>query len=264
MEAHRVELHDIEGLRDIYRQEMSCQIIHDSIHGRPGWSHEYLLIDGGAKAGYGSLAVGGPWREKPALYEFFVLSQYRSRMFDLFEVLLTSTQATTIETQSNDALLTVMLHTFSCDVASESILFHDRQTTAHAPPEAVFRRACADDAASFVEQQLDAEAGWLVSAGGVIAAAGDILYHYNRPYGDIYMKVAEPFRRRGLGTYLVQELKRVCYEGGSIPAARCNPNNIASRKTLQRAGFVPCGHILTGAVRHADGSTATGHDASNT
>jgi GNAT superfamily N-acetyltransferase len=79
-------------------------------------------------------------------------------------------------------------------------------------------------------------------------AAGDILFHYNRPYGDIYMKVGEPFRRRGLGAYLVQELKRVCYQQGSVPAARCNTKNIPSRKTLQKAGFVPCGHILTGTI----------------
>ena len=81
-----------------------------------------------------------------------------------------------------------------------------------------------------------------------IAATGGILFHYNRPYGDIFMEVAEPFRRGGLGSYLVQELKRVCYEQGNVPAARCNPTNIASRKTLQKAGFVPCGHILSGSV----------------
>ena len=62
------------------------------------------------------------------------------------------------------------------------------------------------------------------------------------------MAVAEPFRRRGLGSYLVQELKRVCYRDGNVPAARCNTTNVASRKTLQKAGFVPCGHILVGSV----------------
>jgi GNAT superfamily N-acetyltransferase len=62
------------------------------------------------------------------------------------------------------------------------------------------------------------------------------------------MDVAEPFRRRGLGSFLVQELKRVCYEGGSVPAARCSPRNIASYLTLQKAGFVPCGNILNGSV----------------
>jgi RimJ/RimL family protein N-acetyltransferase len=63
------------------------------------------------------------------------------------------------------------------------------------------------------------------------------------------MEVGEPFRQRGLGSFLVQELKRVCYEGGHVPAARCNTGNVASRRTLQKAGLVPCGHILTGAVR---------------
>ncbi len=248
VEARLVELRDIEGLRDIYRLEMSCQIIHDSIHKRPGWSIEYLLTLDGMKVGYGSVAVAGPWLEKPTIYEFFVLPLHRSRVFDLFECLLSTCAATMIETQSNDGLLTVMLHAFAHEVSSGSILFHDRLTTSHAPSDALFRQSTPADAAQMVQQQLDSGAKWLVSVGEIVAAAGDILFHYNRPYGDIYMKVAEPFRRRGIGSYLVQELKRVCYEGGSVPAARCNPKNLASRRTLQKAGFVPCGHILAGTL----------------
>jgi GNAT superfamily N-acetyltransferase len=87
-----------------------------------------------------------------------------------------------------------------------------------------------------------------VEVDGIVAAAGGILFHYNRPFGDLHMEVEEPFRRRGLGSFLVQELKRVCYEGGHVPAARCNPDNIASQRTLQKAGLVPCGHILKGTV----------------
>jgi GNAT superfamily N-acetyltransferase len=248
LQLDRVELREIEHLRDIYRHEMNCQVIHDSIHGRPGWTHEYLITAGGAKAGYGSVAVAGPWQGKPTVYEFFLLPPHRQRVFDAFAALLTMSGAATIETQSNDVLLTTMLHAFAPAVASESILFHDKMTTAHTLADAVFRRATPADAGTMTEQQLDPEARWVVAVGGAVAGAGDILYHYNRPYGDIYMAVGEPFRRRGVGTYLVQELKRACYEGGSIPAARCNPKNIASRQTLQQAGFVPCGHILTGTV----------------
>ena len=182
------------------------------------------------------------------MYEYFLLPRHRRRLFDAFVALLTASGATTIETQSNDVLLTVMLHSFVPTVASESILFHDELTTAHTLPDAVFRRATPEDAGQIAEQRLDSGAGWLVAVGGVVAAAGDILFHYNWPYGDIYMAVGESFRRRGIGTYLVQELKRVCYEGGSVPAARCNPKNIASRQTLQRAGFVPCGHMVKGTV----------------
>lgn len=86
----------------------------------------------------------------------------------------------------------------------------------------------------------------LLEVSGEVAATGGILYHYNPPYGDIWMEVAEAFRGRGFGTYLVQELKRICREGGKVPCARCNTDNVASRKTFQKAGFVPCAHILCG------------------
>ena len=108
MIAHRVELREIEGMRDIYRHEMNCQIIHDSIHARPGWTHEYLLTEGAAKIGYGSIAVGGPWEGKATVYEYFVLPKHRGRIFELFVVLLRSSGAIAVETQSNDPLLSVM------------------------------------------------------------------------------------------------------------------------------------------------------------
>ena len=62
------------------------------------------------------------------------------------------------------------------------------------------------------------------------------------------MGVSESRRRLGFGSYLVQELKRVCYEAGRRPAARCNPDNFASRRTLQKAGLLPCGRLLTGEI----------------
>ena len=63
------------------------------------------------------------------------------------------------------------------------------------------------------------------------------------------MHVAEAFRRRGVGALFVQELKRICYEGGSVPGARCNPANVGSRRTLMKAGFVPVGHLLHGTIK---------------
>src|SRR5262245_33334082 len=128
--ARPAALEEIAAWRDMYRLEMSCQIIHDSIHGRPGWTQEYLLYVAGVPVGYGSIAIGGPWKEKPTVYEFYIIPPHRPHIFDLFSALLTASGAVAIETQSNDTLLTVMLHTFASSVASESILFEDRFTTA--------------------------------------------------------------------------------------------------------------------------------------
>jgi hypothetical protein len=231
-----VSVEHISPWRDLYRQEMRCQIVHDNMHVRPGWTQPYLVEVGGAAVGYGSILIGGPWTGTRTVFEFYLAPQHRARVFDAFTTMLAASEATAIKVQTNDALLTVMLHAWAKNIVSESIVFEDKLTTAHALDGATFRR------------RGEPENDWCVEIGSVIAATGGILYHYNRPYGDIYMEVAEPWRRRGLGSYLVQELKRVCYELGSIPCARCNPNNIASRKTLQKAGFVPCAHILSGTL----------------
>jgi GNAT superfamily N-acetyltransferase len=246
--AKAASVQDILPWRDLYRQEMNCQIVHDSLHSRQGWTQSYLLVTGSAIAGYGSIVVGGPWKGSPTAFEFYILPQCRTRLFDFFTALLKASNATMIEAQTNDALLSVMLHTFAQNVTSENIRFHDKLLTALSPKGAIFRRARAEDAARIFSHECEPVGDWVVEVGDRIAATGGILFHYNRPYGDIYMEVAAPFRRRGLGSYLVQELKRVCCQEGSVPAARCGTTNQASRRTLQKAGFVPCGHILKGCV----------------
>jgi GNAT superfamily N-acetyltransferase len=242
-------LEELRSWRDLYRHEMNCQIVCDSLHARPGWTQEYWLLLGDIRVGYGSVVLGGPWEGNPTLFEFYVLPGYRSRVFALFETLLAASGVGKIHAQSNDVLLTAMLHTFAHDITSEAILYHDRVATSLAPNGALLRIASAADVARGGLAFEISPGEWLIESNGEIAAKGGVLFHYNRPYGDIYMEVAEPFRRRGLGSYLVQELKRVCYAQGSVPAARCNRDNIASRNTLQKAGFVPCGHRLNGSVR---------------
>src|SRR5207245_1524195 len=92
--AKATRLDDIVGWRDMYRLEMACQITHDSIHVRPGWTQEYSLFLGGTAVGYGSVAVAGPWIDKPTVYEFYVVPhQHRLRVFELFHALLASSGA---------------------------------------------------------------------------------------------------------------------------------------------------------------------------
>lgn len=240
------ELREIEPLREKYRKEMDCQIIHDSIHERTGWTREFALYDDGVVIGYGSVAVAGPWRDRAALYEFFVEPEHRMRTFDAFTSLLQLCDAKIIETQSNDHLLTVMLHVFARNLRTESILFEDGFQTSLCPEDASFRAATASDAAVLRRLELDENAAWVATMNDEIAGAGGVLYHYNRPYGDVYMKIAEPFRRLGLGAYMVQELKAVCRASASVPSARCNVDNLPSRRTLQMAGFVACGALIVG------------------
>ena len=238
----------VRSLRTRYRQEMNCQIVKDSIHTRAGWSLTYALGIDEALAGFGTVAIAGPWTGKPTILEFYVLPEHRARAFDLFEAFVDASGARLMEIQSNDLLLAAMLHAFARDVTSEAIVFRDGVTTALQVNGAVLQPLTSDEEvrASIAERQGGPE--FLLHVDGAPAGKGGILFHYNRPYGDVYMEIDESFRGRGLGAYLVQELKRQAYEIGSIPAARCSTNNRASRKTLQRAGFIPYAHILNGTL----------------
>src|SRR3954465_3653288 len=92
-------------LRTRYREEMNCQITKDSIHRRHGWSLSYLIELGGVSAGFGSIAIAGPWKEKPTLLEFYLLPEFRPRAFALFDAFRAVSRPAFIEIQSNDTLL---------------------------------------------------------------------------------------------------------------------------------------------------------------
>ena len=228
---------------------MNCQIVHDSIHLRTGWTTTYALAVDDSTAGFGSIAIGGPWTGNPTIFEFYVLPAHRGCAFQLFEEFLAASGATSMEIQSNDALLAVMLHTYARGIRSEKIVFTDGVITALASNGSVLESMTSEEDARRAIAARQGGPEWRLRLGSEIVATGGILFHYNPPYGDIYMDVAEPFRRRGFGAFLVQELKRAAYVLGSIPGARCSPDNIASRRTLQRAGFVPYAHMLNGAIR---------------
>lgn len=244
IEVARVEVGEIMPLRELHRREMNCQIVHDSFP-RRGFSDAYLLRVGGRVAGYGLVAN----KHYPdTVDEFYTFPAYRAAALPMFHQLLEVSRATRVRAQSNDRLLLLMLYDCATNITSEAILFEDAFPTHLTCPAGALRQATDADRKQLEESKLDADARWMIESDGVPVAAGDVLFHYNPPYGDIYMAVHEAYRQRGFGSYLVQELKRIAYEAGKTPAARCNVANVASRRTLQKAGLLPCGRILLGDV----------------
>jgi len=241
-----VALEEIIPLRELYRQEMNCQIVHDSLHAR-GFTEMHLLRMDGRVAGYGAL-IRNRAGYKDVVKEFYVLPAFRVQALPLFRHFLGASQARRVEAQTNDRLLMLLLFDCATKIKSETILFHDAFTTSLCVPGITYRKADASDPTRMFPHAVEPVGDWVIEAAGKIAATGGILFHYNLPYGDIYMEVADPFRRRGFGSYLVQELKRTCYEMGRVPAARCPVSNAPSRATLQKAGFLPCARIISGII----------------
>ncbi len=236
----------VRALRTHFRAESRGQIVHDSIHRRSGWTETYLLNIGATHAAFAGVAIGGPWSGKPTIFEFYVVPEFRTRAFDLFEAFLAACPAQRFEVQSNDVLLTAMLHTYGHDIVSEKILFEDQQTTHLVMPGTVLKALTPETEIRGCLERRQGGGEWQMELDHEYVGNGGVLFHYNRPYADIYMEIREPFRQRGLGTFLVQALKAECYRLGAVPVARCDPANVASRRTLQRSGFVPFAHILLG------------------
>lgn len=240
----QVEVTEITPLRELHRQEMNCQIVHDSFP-RRGFSDCYLIHADDRIAGYGLVAN----KHYPdTADELYIAPAYRAAALPIFRRLLEVSQATRIRAQTNDRLMLLMLYDCAANITSEAILFADAVTTHLTCPTGMARKATLAESEKLFDNTNDLKCDWLIEDDGMVLAKGGVLFHYNPPYGDIYMEVDGKHRQMGLGSYLVQELKRAAYEIGKIPSARCNASNAASRKTLQKAGMLPCGRILLGDV----------------
>lgn len=241
-----VPLDAILAMREEYRRVMQCQIVHDAWHGR-GFTQAYSLALDSEIVGYG--AVGGsPGSARDIVKEFFVRPAQRADALPLFRTLVSVSGAKRVEAQTNDSLLSLLLYDCATHITSDTILFADGGATALPVPSpgAVVRALDEHDRAHVFPHTTEPVGAWGIEIDRAIVATGGLLFHYNPPYGDLYMEVAAAFRQRGVGSYLVQELRRICYEGGHVPAARCDASNIASRRTLERAGMVVCARILRG------------------
>jgi GNAT superfamily N-acetyltransferase len=244
IEVSRVPADDIAPLRELHRQEMNCQITHDSFL-RRGLSDSYLLRMDGRVAGYGLVAN----RYDPDTVDEFYLSRaYRASALPLFRQLIEVSGATKIRAQSNDRLMLLMLYDCAANITTDTILFEDAFTSHLTCPTGVFRKVGEADRAHLFEHKSEPVGDWMIESEGIPVATGGLLFHYNPPYGDIFMEVHPSYRRRGFGSYLVQELKRIAYEMGKRPAARTGVSNVASRAAMQKAGLLPCGRILVGEV----------------
>ena len=242
--ARKTDLQNIQSLRALYLQETNFQIRYDACHER-GWTDSYLLMMDDIAVGYGSIK-GQELEDRDTAFEFFVVQPFRKHSSELFEQLLRVSEARLIECQSDDLLLSSMLYEFSPSVSADVVLFEDHTVTELSVPGALVRRRRSDD--QMFGHAAEPVGDYVVELGGEVVASGGFLLHYNRPFADLYMEVREDCRRRGIGSLLLQEVKRECYLAGRVPAARTSIRNVASRATLTKAGLRVCGFMLIGKV----------------
>jgi len=239
-------LTEILFLRELFLQENNFQIRYNACHER-GWSDSYIISIDNIAIGYGSVKGKESLTARDTVFEFYIIPSFRKMSPVVFPALLSISGAAFIECQSNDFLLSAMLYEFSQNICSEVVLFADYRVTDIDFPGIVFRQRKNDDI--IFEHKGEPEGEYVLEKDAEVIATGGFMLHYNMPFSDLYMEVNEKFRRKGYGTYLIQELKKASYCKGRVPAARCNIGNKASKATLIKAGLEPCGYMLSGAVK---------------
>ena len=242
--AVKARLRHILPLRALLLQEMNCQIRYDACHAR-GWTDSYLLAIDDVNVGYGSIK-GQEIDDRDTVFEFYVVPAFRKWSSLLCRELIRTSGATSIECQSNDALLSSMLEQFSRDVGADVVLFEDHAVTDWSVAGGVVRPRRLRD--QIFEHEVEPIGEYVLEAGGEIVATAGFMLHYNFPFADLYMEVRKDCRGRGYGAFVLQEVKKACYLTGRVPAARTDLQNNASRATLTKAGLRISGVMLTGRI----------------
>lgn len=233
----------IRSLRALFLQELNAQVRYDAAHGRRGTAW-YLVRHDGRDIGYGSVK---DTHEGPGtVFEFYLVPAFRDQALDVLRRILDVSQAGALECQSNDLFYANLIqqtwHGLTCD----TILFGAGLSSTLSPAGAVFRPRHRRD--RVFEHRAEPVGDFVIDVGGDVVGTGGFLLHYNPPFADLYMEVRADARRRGYGSFLIQELITECYLAGRVPAARTGVDNIASRRTLSRGGLRECGRMLRASI----------------
>ena len=242
----KTDLKEILPLRNLFLQENNFQIRYNACHER-GWTDSYLVTQNEITIGYGSVKGKENISDRDTVFEFYIIPSFRNIASLAFSALLDSSKVSFIECQTNDLLLTSLLYQHAQNIQSDTILFKEHSTTFLTANKLNFRKRNDDD---IVFEHFSEPVGDYVAVlNNEVIATGGFLLHYNKPFADLYMEVNKDHRRKGVGSFLIQEIKRECYLAGRVPAARCSIDNIGSKATLIKAGLGIAGYMLSGKVK---------------
>jgi RimJ/RimL family protein N-acetyltransferase len=235
----KVALKDIGDLRAKFLAEIDNQFTYDKCH-LYGWADTWLFTIDRSVAGYGGVWGKDKREARDSIMEFFLEPGFRKNAHAIFAKFIEVSGASWIESQSNDPFLSEMLFEFATGIYAEAILFEDDFTSSITMDHTQLVGTGPSDN-SF-------DRPYVLKHKGDVVGSGGLLLNYNFPYADIYYAIDESHRRKGFGSFFVQQLKKAAYDMGRVPAARTNIDNTISKRTMMKAGLKPCGWRLGGKI----------------
>ncbi len=92
---------------------------------------------------------------------------------------------------------------------------------------------------AFLRKRIDRAELFVLYDRQILVATGECISSPKQPpCVDLGMVVAQSHRARGVGSFMLTQLKQHCYEAGWKPICACAADNYASKKAIEKAGFI--------------------------
>lgn len=205
-------------------------------------------------AGYFYLSSDG------RLLEYYLASEWVNETDSLFGTILDKFRVKKALCKSFDECLLSCCYGFHKDSKSIGILFREYQkkSPVHPPDALSIRRANIADETAIIavnEEVFDhpSEVAQYIAANQIFLfekkndLVGFGIYTRtipDRPEHDVGMLVLPAYRKKGYGQFIIQYLVDYCFQNAWKPTSGCAIENIASRKCLEKSGFITRHRLL--------------------
>ena len=232
-----------------------------------GLAPHYEMVKAGERVGYFAAKNG-------RLLQFFVAEPYLPSASALFDEVLAVAALDFASVSTVEPMFLSLCLDRQTAVSNNTYLFQDHhpvQPELSAYPNAQFRPGTLADLTQLVQfyqenneyedtEAIEEGAGghephareliengqvFLLTDNDEILGIGECrISETQKPFADIGMITSNRHRRQGIGVFSLAQLKNYCYSQEAKPICSCAFDNIASKKTIEKAGFITSHRIL--------------------
>lgn len=211
------------------------------------------IQDQGQYAGYFCLDTSN------TLLRFHLADSYLARSQAIFQWIISSMGLKRAIASTIEPMYFSLCLDFQKNIAPHSFLFRDNTSVplAQERNKDIFRKAERKELATivafyrantegagewieeFLSKRIQREELFVLFDQHTLVATGECIPSQPQPpCTDLGMVVAQSYRGRGLATAMLIRLKQRCYEAGWKPICSCEASNLASKKAIEKAGFI--------------------------
>ncbi len=189
---------------------------------------------------------------KRLLLQFFMTADFSRFSVEAFESVLGEQQIKSAYVTTRDPMALSLCLTFQKRVDLEALLFEHRflsDISLQEIGDSQFRLACHSDVQRVVdvsgdfygdvESEIKSERLYLLTSRENLPGIGYLGTQFCSPRSaNLGMFTNTSFRRQNVGSYILQKLVEECHGNGLSAIAACYHENVESKRTLEKAGFV--------------------------